>query len=249
MPPASWSRSPARERRTRCGQSSCCGVEGRGWLARAEAEWRRARADNDPAAWLAVVEAFGPGFVYESARSRWRLAEALAEAGRRDEAQREWRLAFEAADRLGAVPLRAALADLARRARLGPACPVRPRRRAWPRIGGRDLAGFSERAAGQSAGRADRPGAGSAPLAGGGPQQQGDRRGAVHRPEDRERARLEHPGQAGREPAGPRRPRSRTATASGCPPPAVTEPVLSQLAPCRAAAARRRGRCRRSGAW
>jgi DNA-binding CsgD family transcriptional regulator/tetratricopeptide (TPR) repeat protein len=94
------------------------GVDGRAWLARAEAEWRRAQGDNDPDAWLAVVQAFGPAFVYENARSRWRLAEALAEAGRRDEAQDEWRLAFETADRLGAVPLRTALQDLARRARL-----------------------------------------------------------------------------------------------------------------------------------
>jgi DNA-binding CsgD family transcriptional regulator len=99
------------------------GVDGRAWLARAEAEWCRAQGRNDPDAWLAVVEAFGPGFVYESARSRWRLAEALAEAGRRDEAQDEWRLAFEAADRLGALPLRAALTDLARRARLRTSVP------------------------------------------------------------------------------------------------------------------------------
>ena len=94
------------------------GVEGRGWLARAEAEWRRAQGDNDPAAWQAVVDAFGPAFVYETARSRWRLAEALAEAGRRDEAQRELLAAAEAAERIGATPLRAALSDLARRARL-----------------------------------------------------------------------------------------------------------------------------------
>ena len=94
------------------------GVDGRGWLARAEAEWRRAQGDNEPGAWQAVVDAFGPAFVYETARSRWRLAEALAEAGRRDEAQRELLLAAEAADQLGAKPLRAALAGLARRARL-----------------------------------------------------------------------------------------------------------------------------------
>ncbi len=101
------------------GQKSL-GVEGRGWLARAEAEWRRATNDNDPANWQAVVDAFGPDFVYESARSRWRLAEALAEGGDREEAQRQWLLAADAADRLGATRLRAALADLGRRARLGP---------------------------------------------------------------------------------------------------------------------------------
>jgi len=95
------------------------GVEGRGWLARAEAEWRRAQGDNDPQAWRDVLDTFGPGFVYEAARSRWRLAEALTEAGHRDQAEQEWRLAVEAADQLGAGPLRAALADLGRRARLG----------------------------------------------------------------------------------------------------------------------------------
>jgi DNA-binding CsgD family transcriptional regulator len=95
------------------------GVEGRGWLARAEAEWRRAQGDNDPLTWRAVAETFGPGFAYETARTRWRLAGALTEAGHRDQAEQEWRLAVEAADQLGAVPLRAALADLSRRARLG----------------------------------------------------------------------------------------------------------------------------------
>jgi DNA-binding CsgD family transcriptional regulator len=95
------------------------GVDGRGWLARAEAEWRRANGDNDPAAWQASVDAFGSGFVYEGARSRWRLAEALAEAGDRDAAQREWLLASRAAAQLRAAPLQTALADLGRRARLG----------------------------------------------------------------------------------------------------------------------------------
>jgi DNA-binding CsgD family transcriptional regulator len=94
------------------------GVDGRAWLARAEAEWLRAQGDNDPAAWLAVLETFGPEFVYETARSRWRYAEALLEAGRRDEAQQEWSQAIEVAERLGARPLRAALIDLGRRGRL-----------------------------------------------------------------------------------------------------------------------------------
>ncbi len=95
------------------------GVDGRGWLARAEAELRRAAGDNDPEYWRAVTDTFGPDFRYEAARSRWRLAEALAEAGHRDEAQREWQLAAAVADDLGATRLRAALADLGRRARLG----------------------------------------------------------------------------------------------------------------------------------
>ena len=66
------------------------------------------------------MDAFGPGFVYESARARWRLAEALAEKGQREAAEREWKLATETAERLAAVPLLTALADVARRARLGP---------------------------------------------------------------------------------------------------------------------------------
>ncbi|HJY59124.1 MAG TPA: AAA family ATPase, partial [Streptosporangiaceae bacterium] len=57
------------------------GPEGRGWLARAEAEYRRAAGENDPQAWQAVLEAFGPAYMYEIARTRWRLAEAFAEAG------------------------------------------------------------------------------------------------------------------------------------------------------------------------
>ena len=97
------------------------GPEGRGWLARAEAEYRRASGGNDPQAWQAVLDAFGPGYAYEIARTRWRLAEALAEAGRRDEAAEQWREAVQTADRLAARPLRRALDDLARRARIGAA--------------------------------------------------------------------------------------------------------------------------------
>jgi DNA-binding CsgD family transcriptional regulator len=95
------------------------GPEGRGWLARAEAEYRRAVGDNDSQAWQAVLDAFGPAYTYEIARARWRLAEALAEAGRRDEAEEQWRQAAKTADALAARPLRRALDDLARRARIG----------------------------------------------------------------------------------------------------------------------------------
>jgi DNA-binding CsgD family transcriptional regulator len=122
------------------------GVDGQGWLARAEAEALRANGENDPVAWRAVVTAFGQGYVYETARSRWRLAAALAEAGDRAAARAEWLLAAQVADELGALPLRASLADLGRRAR----------------IGGTGRPGDTEAPAGQ----AGHPRAGRGPLAG-----------------------------------------------------------------------------------
>jgi DNA-binding NarL/FixJ family response regulator len=96
------------------------GPEGRGWLARCEAEYARLTGANSPDAWERVLAEFGPGYVYETARTKWRLAEALVEAGRRDEAAVAWRAARETASRLRAAPLGAALDDLARRARLDP---------------------------------------------------------------------------------------------------------------------------------
>ncbi len=99
------------------------GPEGRGWLARCEAEYHRALGVAAPQAWEKVIAEFGPGYVYETARAQWRLAEALAACGSRDEAaraeaERVWRLAVATADKLGALPLKGALADLGRRARL-----------------------------------------------------------------------------------------------------------------------------------
>jgi DNA-binding CsgD family transcriptional regulator len=96
------------------------GPEGRGWLARCEAEYARLTRANSPDAWERVLAEFGPGYVYETARTQWRLAESLVEAGRRDEAAAAWRAARDTASRLGAAPLGAALDDLARRARLDP---------------------------------------------------------------------------------------------------------------------------------
>ena len=94
----------------------------------------------------------GAGFAYESARSRWRLAAALAEAGDRDAARREWLIAAKVADGLRAAPLQAALADLGRRARLGRAVagsgrsPGQPGGPAWSGPGGRGpLAGLTAR--------------------------------------------------------------------------------------------------------
>jgi len=100
------------------------GPEGRGWLARAEAEYARAVGDNHPKLWRAALEEFGPAYRYESARTRWRLAEALTESGAREEAASELSAAREVAASLGARPLLAAIEDLARRARLALGAPA-----------------------------------------------------------------------------------------------------------------------------
>jgi DNA-binding CsgD family transcriptional regulator/tetratricopeptide (TPR) repeat protein len=91
------------------------GPEGRGWLARAEAEYQRLIGRNDPAGWEKTLAAFGAGYVYETARTQWRLAEALAVSGRPREAADVWRAAAATAAELRAEPLRAALDDLGRR--------------------------------------------------------------------------------------------------------------------------------------
>jgi DNA-binding NarL/FixJ family response regulator len=96
------------------------GPEGRGWLARCEAEYARLTGANSPDVWERVLAEYGSGYVYETARTQWRLAEALVEAGRRDEAAAVWRAARDTASRLRAAPLGAALDALARRARLDP---------------------------------------------------------------------------------------------------------------------------------
>ncbi len=95
------------------------GPEAVAWLARAEAEWERLDGRADPDRWAAAAEAFTYGYVYEEARCRWRLAEALLAEGKRDEAAEQARLAHDVALRLGAEPLRGQIEALARRGRLG----------------------------------------------------------------------------------------------------------------------------------
>jgi len=94
---------------------SVLGPEGRGWLTRAEAEYQRLIGLNAPAGWEKTLAEFGPGYVYETARTQWRLAEALAGSGRPREAADVWSAASTTAAELRAEPLRAALDDLARR--------------------------------------------------------------------------------------------------------------------------------------
>jgi DNA-binding CsgD family transcriptional regulator len=99
------------------------GVEARAWLARVEAENARLHGTGAPELWQAVVDGFGFGHVYEQARGRWRLAEALLAAGDRAGAAEQAAAAHEVAARLGAGPLRAAVEALVRRGRLDVALP------------------------------------------------------------------------------------------------------------------------------
>jgi DNA-binding CsgD family transcriptional regulator/tetratricopeptide (TPR) repeat protein len=94
------------------------GTEAAAWLARVDAEEARLHGRAEPELWRAAVTAFGFGHVYEEARSRWRLAEALLGADDREAAREELRAAHEVAVRLDAHPLRAAVEALARRGRL-----------------------------------------------------------------------------------------------------------------------------------
>ena len=94
------------------------GVEGTAWSARVEAEMARLLGKPAPELWRAAVEAFGFGHVYEEARSRWRLAEALLATDDRAGATEQARAAHEVAVRLRAVPLRTAIENLSRRGRL-----------------------------------------------------------------------------------------------------------------------------------
>jgi DNA-binding CsgD family transcriptional regulator/tetratricopeptide (TPR) repeat protein len=94
------------------------GPEALAWLARAEAEWSRLEGRSDPGRWEAAADAFSYGYVYEEARCRWRLAEALLAAGRREEAAEPVRDSHAVALRLGAEPLRGRIEALARRGRL-----------------------------------------------------------------------------------------------------------------------------------
>ena len=100
------------------GRPGDLGPEGLAWRARAVAE--HARLQGRPAVheWEAALEAFGYGHVYERARCRWRLTEALVSAGDRDAARAHAREAAAVAHQLGALPLQRAVAGTVNAARL-----------------------------------------------------------------------------------------------------------------------------------
>jgi DNA-binding CsgD family transcriptional regulator len=94
------------------------GPEGRAWLLRCTAELTRVQGTPDVELWRGVVAEFDYGYVYEVARSRARLAEALLVAGERAEAEQQLREAHAAAVQLQAVPAQREMVALARRGRL-----------------------------------------------------------------------------------------------------------------------------------
>ncbi len=94
------------------------GPEGSAWLLRLEAERSRVDGRSDVEQWRKCVDAFDYGHVYEVARCRWRLAEAMLGAGDRAAAAVEARAAHDVAVALGAQPLRDAVESLVRRGRL-----------------------------------------------------------------------------------------------------------------------------------
>lgn len=94
------------------------GIEARAWGTRLAAELARVRGESAVELWRQAVAEFGYGHVYEQARSRFRLAEALLAADDRPAAAAELAAAHEVAGQLAAVPLRTAIEALARRGRL-----------------------------------------------------------------------------------------------------------------------------------
>jgi DNA-binding CsgD family transcriptional regulator/tetratricopeptide (TPR) repeat protein len=81
------------------------------------AETQRLLGEDASEHWRGALEATD-GFPYYQAYSRWRLAAALLAEGARDQAAEALLAAHSTAVQLGAVPLRNALAALARRARI-----------------------------------------------------------------------------------------------------------------------------------
>ena len=85
------------------------GPEGRSWMARARAESARLRGVDDPRLWQETITEFGYGYRYEVARSRWRLAAALAGAGDQVGARSAAAAALTEATEMGARPLAGAI--------------------------------------------------------------------------------------------------------------------------------------------
>ena len=189
------------------------------WMALADAEHARATGAGDAVQrWATAVGRCDElSLVHHAADARYRLAQALLDHDRRDEAVAPLRAAAAVARNLGATPLERDVVDLARRARID----LGDQR---PSDDGGDGLGLTpprDRGAG---------------VAGRGPFEPRDRRAAVHQPQDRLRARLQHPAQArGRQPRRGRRARPPTwphQVAIGPDPTTPTTPLNRSVTAC-----------------
>jgi DNA-binding CsgD family transcriptional regulator/tetratricopeptide (TPR) repeat protein len=131
------------------------------WLATAAAYRRRVDGRDDVAAWDAVADAWAAlGIPYETARARWRAAEARlgSGAGRagRSDARAPLNEAVEIALRLGALPLLRELRELAGRA-LIPLPAELDERLAGPEDGRVPIGVMAQPAAVPAGGPADEP--------------------------------------------------------------------------------------------
>ena len=156
----------------------------------AEAEWSRAAGPNDPERWAASAHAWEAlGYPWQAGYARWRQAEALLARG----APRPDAAAALAGARALAGGLGGAAADRRDR-RAGPPGPDRagaPTGRGRARRPGPSAHDGDRRARPDPAGTR---GAGHGRRR---PDQPPDRRGPVHQRQDGQRARVQHPGQAG----------------------------------------------------
>jgi DNA-binding CsgD family transcriptional regulator/tetratricopeptide (TPR) repeat protein len=100
------------------GRPGAMGPEGEAWHARAVAEHARLLGEPAVELWQQALEAYGYGHVYEQARCRWRLAEAMIAAGDRAGARTHAQVAADAAEQMRAVPLQRAVAATMTRAGL-----------------------------------------------------------------------------------------------------------------------------------
>ena len=92
------------------GRPGDLGPEGRAWHARALAEHARLQGGPAVQEWREALAGFGYGHAYEEARCHWRLAEALVVEGDRAAAATHAQAAAAAAERMGALPLKEAVA-------------------------------------------------------------------------------------------------------------------------------------------
>ena len=164
------------------------GPTGEAWRRQLAAERSRANGEHDRDVWKAVVDAWaGLGQKPEQGYALARAAECHARAGDRDGAIELLTSAGAIAEQLGAAPLATEVAGLSRRLRLGVKSSLQHQRQ----DGNGRVGSLTPREVEVLA------------LVGGGTRQRRRRAEARDLVEDRERSRVQHPGEAGSQQSHP----------------------------------------------